>query len=95
MLEPDHRALPATRQNGTTIMTDRNRATTLRLRTPAAPAAPGAMAPRNFASLAPRAGVEVRRAPLQSYAPRGPDPTSLAILDELAALGLVEGEEKG
>ena len=75
-------------------MTDRNRATTLRLRTPAAPAAPGAMAPRNFASLAPRAGAEMRRPALQTYVPRGPDPTSQAILEELAALGLVEAEEQ-
>ena len=52
------------------------------------------MRPDHFDGDGPR-GVEVRRAPLQSYAPRGPDPTSLAILDELAALGLVESEEKG
>jgi hypothetical protein len=52
------------------------------------------MAPRNFASVAPRAGFEARRAPLQTYTPRGPDPTSQAILEELAALGLVETEEK-
>ena len=76
-------------------MTDRNRATTLRLRTPAAPAAPGALAPRNFASLAPRAGSEVRRPPAQAYIPRGPDPTSQAILEELAAMGLVEAEDQG
>lgn len=70
-------------------MTDRNRATTLRLRTPTAPAAPGAMAPRSFATVTPRSG-EVRRPQVQTFMPRRADPTSEAILEELAALGLVE-----
>jgi hypothetical protein len=75
-------------------MNDRNRATTLRLRTPTAPAAPGAMAPRSFATLPPRAGSEVRRPQAQTYVPRRADPTSEAILAELAALGLVEPDSK-
>jgi hypothetical protein len=72
-------------------MTDRNRATTLRLRTPTPPAAPGALAPRSFATLAPRSGGgEVRRPQVQTFVPRRADPTSDAILEELAALGLFE-----
>ncbi len=74
-------------------MTDRNRATTLRLRTPAAPAAPGTLAPRSYAPLPQRSGVEARRPPMQSFAPRRPDPTSEAILEELAALGLVDRDD--
>ena len=73
-------------------MTDRNRATTLKLRTPAPPVAPGALAPRSFATLAPRAGGEVRRPQVQTFTPRRADPTSEAILEELAALGLIEPE---
>jgi hypothetical protein len=38
--------------------------------------------------------METRRAPLQTYIPNRPDPTSRAILDELAVLGLVEPEER-
>ncbi len=71
-------------------MTDRNRTTTLRLRTPTPPAAPGTLAPRSFATLAPRNGGEVRRPQVQTFVPRRADPTSEAILEELAALGLVE-----
>ena len=39
-------------------------------------------------------GLEVRRTPLQTYIPNRPDPTSRAILDELAALGLADPEER-
>lgn len=74
-------------------MTERNRATTLRLRTPmqvqvpgSAPAAPRAYAPQ-------RTGFEPRRQHVHAFAPRGEDPTSTAILAELAALGLVEVDE--
>jgi hypothetical protein len=76
-------------------MTDRNRATTLRLRTPAAAPSPLSAPPRTFVGAGQRLGVEApRRAPLQAYVPRR-DPTSEAILQELAALGLVEPEERG
>lgn len=75
-------------------MNDRNRTTTLRLRTPTAAPAVGMAPPRGFSSPAPRAGFEARRAPLQTYIPNRPDPTSRAILDELAALGLADPEER-
>lgn len=81
-------------------MTDRNRATTLRLRTPIAAPASGSAPPRSFVGAGPRAGlearssVEPRRAQLQTYIPNRPDPTSRAILDELAVLGLAEPEEQ-
>lgn len=76
-------------------MNDRNRTTTLRLRTPTAAPAGGMAPPRGFASpVAPRVGFEARRAPLQTYIPNRPDPTSRAILDELAALGLADAEER-
>jgi hypothetical protein len=77
-------------------MTDRNRSTTLRLRTPTTPPSPGAMPPRGFAASPPRTsiGTEPRRSPLQTFVPRRTDATSQAILDELAALGLVEPEER-
>ena len=80
-------------------MNDRNRATTLRLRTPVAPPASGAAPPRSFVGAGPRAGLETRaglerRAPLQTYVPNRPDPISRAILDELAVLGLAEPEER-
>ena len=39
-------------------------------------------------------GGEPRRAPLQTYVPNRADPTSRAILDELASLGLAEPEER-
>jgi hypothetical protein len=75
-------------------MNDRNRTTTLRLRTPTAAPAAASMPPRAFTSVSPRAGLEVRRTPLQTYIPNRPDPTSRAILDELAELGLAEPEER-
>jgi hypothetical protein len=76
-------------------MTDRNRATTLRLRTPAAPPSPLAGPPRNLTVATPLAtGEAPRRSHLQTYVPRRADPTSQAILDELAALGLAEPEER-
>jgi hypothetical protein len=76
-------------------MTDRNRATTLRLRTPATPPSPLAGPPRNFTVATPRAAGETpRRSQLQTFVPRRADPTSQAILDELAALGLAEPEER-
>lgn len=81
-------------------MNDRNRATTLRLRTPTAAPTVGSNPPRSFvgggqrAGLETRMGPETRRAPLQTYIPNRPDPTSRAILDELAVLGLVEPEER-
>jgi hypothetical protein len=75
-------------------MTDRNRATTLRLRTPTSAPAIGSAPPRTFTGPGPRAGLEVRRTPLQTYIPNRPDPTSRAILDELAALGLADPEER-
>ena len=37
---------------------------------------------------------EGRRTPLQTYIPRPPDPTSQAIMAELAALGLADPEER-
>ena len=75
-------------------MNDRNRATTLRLRTPTAAPAIGSAPPRSFTGPGPRAGLEVRRTPLQTYIPNRPDPTARAILDELAALGLADPEER-
>lgn len=81
-------------------MNDRNRATTLRLRTPTAAPAAGAAPPRSFVGAGPRAGLETRtgyeprRAPLQTYIPNRPDPISRAIIDELAALGLADPEER-
>ena len=77
-------------------MTDRNRATTLRLRTPTAAPSATSAPPRSFVGADHCIGVEApRRAPLQTYIPRRADPTSEAILQELAALGLVEPEERG
>jgi hypothetical protein len=75
-------------------MNDRNRTTTLRLRTPTAAPSPAASPPRSFAGPGVRSGQEVRRAPLQTYIPRRPDPTSQAIIDELAALGLADPDER-
>jgi hypothetical protein len=76
-------------------MTDRNRATTLRLRTPTTPPSPLAGPPRNFTVATPRAGdAPARRSHLQTFVPRRADPISQAILDELAALGLAEPEER-
>jgi hypothetical protein len=77
-------------------MTDRNRATTLRLRTPTAPPSPLAGPPRNLTVATPRPAGEAvpRRSHLQTFVPRRADPTSQAILDELAALGLAEPEER-
>jgi hypothetical protein len=77
-------------------MNDRNRAVTLRLRTPLAAApAVGSGPPRSFVGTGSRGGgLETRRTPLQTYIPNRPDPTSRAILDELAALGLAEPEER-
>jgi hypothetical protein len=75
-------------------MTDRNRATTLRLRTPATPPSPDALAPRSFVGAGSRSGgAEVRRPQVQTFVTRRADPTSKAILDELAALGLAETDE--
>lgn len=77
-------------------MTDRNRATTLRLRTPTRPSVPGATdgvpLPRSSAVGSARTVVEPRRSNLQTYIPpqRRADPTSQAILAELAALGLAD-----
>lgn len=73
-------------------MTERNRATTLRLRTPTQAPDPGnQMAPRPYVAVPSRGGMEPRR-PQQAhtFTPRRADPTSQAILAELAALGLVE-----
>jgi hypothetical protein len=76
-------------------MTDRNRATTLRLRTPTAPPSPLAGPPRSLTVATPRTGeMAPRRSHLQTFVPRRADPTSQAILDELAALGLAEPEER-
>lgn len=74
-------------------MTERNRATTLRLRTPTQVQVPGTApaAPRAYAPA--RAGFEApRRQQVHSFTPRR-DPTSDAILAELAALGLAETDE--
>jgi hypothetical protein len=74
-------------------MTDRNRATTLRLRTPApAPSLANQVTPRAYVA-APRLGAEPRRTIVQSFAARRADPTSQAILAELAELGLVEPDD--
>lgn len=75
-------------------MTDRDRATTLRLRTPPPAAAAGnAAAPRAYATIQPRPGSEAARRQVHTFAPRRADPTSQAILAELAALGLAETDE--
>ena len=73
-------------------MTDRTRSTTLRLRLPPTAAAGVAPSP---AGLPPRIGLEPQRfgpRPVVAVVPRGLDPTSRAILEELAALGLAEKE---
>ncbi len=78
-------------------MTERNRATTtLRLRTPTQVQVPGsaptgAPPPRAHA-LGARPGFEPRRQQVHVFAPRR-DPTSDAILAELAALGLAEADD--
>jgi hypothetical protein len=74
-------------------MTDRTRSTTLRLRLPPTAAAGVAPSP---AGLPPRIGLEPQRfgpRPVVAVVPRGLDPTSKAILQELASLGLVEKED--
>lgn len=77
-------------------MTDRNRATTLRLRTRAQLVDPAdALGPRAGSAVPVRAGAEPRRQQVYSFAPRRADPTSQAILAELAALGLAEPDEAG
>lgn len=83
----------ASRHDGTTSMTERNRATTLRLRTPTQVQVPGT-APATIRAYAPsRPGFEAPRRPqVQTFTPRR-DPTSEAILAELAALGLAESDE--
>ena len=73
-------------------MNDRDRTTTLRLRTPTA--APVTGPPRGFVAGGHRTSMEIRRSPLQTYVPRRADPISEAILDELAALGLAEKDER-
>jgi hypothetical protein len=75
-------------------MNERTRTTTLRLRTPTAAPTVGSAPPRSFAGAGHRTSMDVRRTPLQTYIPNRPDPTSRAILDELAALGLAEPEER-
>ena len=73
-------------------MTDRTRSTTLRLRLPPTATVGAAPSP---AGLPPRIGSEPQRfgpRPVVAMVPRGLDPTSKAILEELAALGLVEKE---
>ena len=75
-------------------MNDRNRTTTLRLRTPTAAPTVGPVPPRSFVGAGQRPGFEGRRTPLQTYIPRPPDPTSQAIMAELAALGLADPEER-
>jgi hypothetical protein len=75
-------------------MNDRNRTTTLRLRTPTAAPSVGSAPPRTFVGAGQRAGLEGRRTPLQTYIPRRADPTSQAIMEELAALGLADSEER-
>lgn len=75
-------------------MSERNRATTLRLRTPlAAPVPGGQTAPRSYAATPARMAAEPRRQEVHTFVPRRADPTSEAILAELAALGLVEADE--
>lgn len=74
-------------------MTEHNRATTLRLRTPLQVQVPGIApaAPQVYPSGRP--GFEgPRRQQVHSFTPRR-DPTSEAILAELAALGLAETDE--
>lgn len=74
-------------------MTERNRATTLRLRTPTQVQVPGSAAPAVARAYAPaRPGFEPRRQQVHVFTPRR-DPTSDAILAELAALGLVEADD--
>ncbi len=82
-------------------MNERSRATTLRLRTPTQVQVPGAAGPTGAPPRVPGgpparpAGFEPRRPPqhqVHTFAPRR-DPTSEAILAELAALGLAEAED--
>ena len=55
---------------------------------------PGAQAaPRAFAATPTRMSTEPRRQQVHTFVPRRADPTSEAILAELAALGLVEADE--
>jgi hypothetical protein len=52
------------------------------------------MVPRAYAPLPARLGAEPRRQQqVHSFVPRRVDPTSQAILAELAALGLAEAED--
>jgi hypothetical protein len=75
-------------------MTDRNRATTLRLRTPApAPSPANQVTPRAYVAAPSRLGAEPRRTIVQSFVARRVDPTSQAILAELAELGLAEPDD--
>ncbi len=73
-------------------MTERNRATTLRLRTPLQVQVPG-VTPAAPRAHAPARGVFESRQQVQTFTPRREDPTSAAILAELAALGLAEVDE--
>ena len=75
-------------------MNDRNRTTTLRLRTPTAAPTVGSAPPRSFVGAGQRQSFEGRRAPLQTFVPRRADPTSQAIMAELAELGLADPEER-
>lgn len=75
-------------------MNDRNRSTTLRLRTPTAAPTVGSAPPRSFVGAGQRPGLEGRRAPLQTFIPRRADPISQAIMAELAELGLADPEER-
>lgn len=75
-------------------MNDRNRSTTLRLRTPTAAPTVGSAPPRSFVGAGQRPGFEGRRAPLQTFIPRRADPISQAIMAELAELGLADPEER-
>ena len=75
-------------------MNDRNRSTTLRLRTPTAAPTAGSTPPRSFVGAGHRSGIEGRRAPLQTFIPRRADPISQAIMAELAELGLADPEDR-
>lgn len=76
-------------------MSEQNRATTLRLRTRLQAPVPGnQMTSRPNTVVPVRGNGEVRRQQLvHTVVPRRADPTSQAILAELAALGLAEVDE--
>lgn len=77
-------------------MSEQNRATTLRLRTRLQAPVPGdQLAPRPNTVVPVRGHGEARRLQVHTITPRRTDPTSQAILAELAALGLADETDTG